>query len=168
LRFLVNTALSGLFFPVIWNRIKVVSMKTLFVKPENAARVWYIIDAKGKPLGRVAAKAAAMARGKEKPQFSPHWDVGDFIVIVNAAEVMISGRKRTQKLYSHHTGFPGGLKQVTFEKLIERNAVAPLEIAVRGMLPHGPLGSKLYKNVKIYAGADHPHAAQNPTPVEIA
>jgi large subunit ribosomal protein L13 len=143
-------------------------MKTLFVKPEDAKRTWYIIDAKGKPLGRVAAKAAAMARGKEKPQFSPMWEVGDFIVIINAAEVLISGRKRTQKMYYRHTGFPGGLKQATFEKLIERDPVSPLEIAVRGMLPHNSLGAKMYKNVKIYAGADHPHAAQNPTPVEIA
>jgi large subunit ribosomal protein L13 len=143
-------------------------MKTLFVKPEDAKRTWYIIDAKGKPLGRVAAKAAAMARGKEKPQFTPLWETGDFIVIINAAEVLVSGRKRTQKMYYRHTGFPGGLKQATFEKLIERDPVSPLEIAVRGMLPHNSLGAKMYKNVKIYAGADHPHAAQNPTPVEIA
>jgi large subunit ribosomal protein L13 len=142
-------------------------MKTIFVKPEDAKRVWYVIDAKGKMLGRVAAKAAAMARGKEKPQFTPLWETGDFVVIVNAAEIAISGRKRTDKIYYHHTGFPGGLKQAPFNKVIERHGAMPLELAVRGMLPKGPLGSKIYRNVKIYAGPDHPHAAQNPQPIEI-
>jgi large subunit ribosomal protein L13 len=142
-------------------------MKTLFVKPENAERTWYVIDAKGKMMGRVAAKAAAMARGKEKPQFTPLWETGDYVIIINAAEIGISGRKRTEKLYYRHSGYVGGLKKSTFEKLIERHGAMPLELAVKGMLPHGPLGRKIYKNVKIYAGPEHPHAAQNPTPVEI-
>ncbi len=142
-------------------------MKTIFVKPENAARAWYLIDAKGKPLGRIAAKAAAMARGKEKPQFTPLWETGDHVVIINAAEVAISGRKRTDKIYYRHSGYVGGLKSSTFDKLIEKHGSMPLELAVKGMLPKGPLGRKMCKNVKIYAGPDHPHAAQNPIPVEI-
>ncbi len=142
-------------------------MKTIFVKPENAARAWYLIDAKGKPLGRIAAKAAAMARGKEKPQFTPLWETGDHVVIINAAEVAISGRKRTDKLYYRHSGYVGGLKSFTFDKLIAKHGSMPLELAVKGMLPKGPLGRKMCKNVKIYAGPDHPHAAQNPIPVEI-
>lgn len=142
-------------------------MKTIFVKPENANRVWYLIDAAGKPLGRVAAKAAAMARGKEKANFAPLWETGDFVVIINADKVEVSGRKRTDKLYHRHTGFPGGLKTTTFDKLVARHPATPLELAVRGMLPKGSLGAKIYRNVKIYAGASHPHAAQNPSPVEI-
>jgi large subunit ribosomal protein L13 len=142
-------------------------MKTIFVKPENAARAWYLIDAKGKPLGRIAAKAAAMLRGKDKPQFTPLWETGDHVIIINAASVEISGRKRTDKLYYRHTGYVGGLKSMTFEKLIAKHATMPLELAVRGMLPKGPLGRKIYKNVKIYAGESHPHAAQNPVTVDI-
>ncbi len=142
-------------------------MKTIFVKPEDAKRCWYVIDARGKPLGRVAAKAAAMVRGKEKPQFTPLWETGDFVVIINAAEVAISGRKRTEKIYYRHTGFVGGLKQATFDKLIARHGAMPLELAIHGMLPKGPLGAKIYKNVKVYAGPEHPHAAQNPQPIEI-
>jgi large subunit ribosomal protein L13 len=142
-------------------------MKTIFVKPENAARVWYLIDAKGKPLGRIAAKAASLARGKDKPQFTPLWETGDHVVIINAASVEITGRKRTDKLYYRHTGYVGGLKVTPFDKLIAKHGSMPLELAVKGMLPKGPLGRKMCKNVKIYAGSDHPHAAQNPIPVEL-
>jgi large subunit ribosomal protein L13 len=144
-------------------------MKTVFVTPESefAKRSWYVIDAEGKSLGRVAVKAASMLRGKNKPTFEPSQETGDFVVIVNADKVNVTGRKRQNKMYYHHTGFPGGLKESTFAKLIERNPVSPLELAIHGMLPKGPLGRKLFKNVKIYAGAVHPHTAQAPIAIEI-
>jgi len=142
-------------------------MKTVFVTPEMADRSWYVIDAAGKPLGRVAAKVASMLRGKHKPTYTPSQETGDFIVVVNADKVAISGRKRQNKVYYHHTGFPGGMKDHSFDELIGRNPVKPLEIAVRGMLPKGPLGRKLYLNAKIYAGPSHPHAAQKPVAIEL-
>jgi large subunit ribosomal protein L13 len=144
-------------------------MKTLFVTPESefAKRSWYVIDAEGKSLGRVAVKAATMLRGKNKPTYEPSQETGDFVVIINAEKVNVTGRKRQNKQYHHHTGFPGGLKTFTFERLIGRDPIAPLEIAIRGMLPKGPLGRKLYKNAKIYAGPNHPHAAQAPVAIDI-
>jgi len=144
-------------------------MKTIFVTPQSeySKRSWYVIDAQGKSLGRVAVKAASMLRGKNKPTYEPSQETGDFVVIVNADKVAVTGRKRQNKMYYHHTGFPGGLKGYTFAKLIERNSIAPLEIAIRGMLPKGPLGRKLYKNAHIYAGPSHPHAAQSPVAVEL-
>jgi large subunit ribosomal protein L13 len=144
-------------------------MKTLFVTPQSefAKRSWYVIDAQGKSLGRVAAQAASMLRGKNKPTYEPSQETGDFVVIVNAEKVAVTGRKRQNKMYYHHTGFPGGLKGQTFAKLIDRDPVGPLEIAIRGMLPKGPLGRKLYKNAKIYAGPNHPHAAQSPVAIDV-
>jgi ribosomal protein L13, bacterial type len=144
-------------------------MKTVFVTPESefAKRSWYVIDAEGKSLGRVAAKAAYMLRGKNKPTYEPSQETGDYVVIINADKVEVTGRKHQNKVYYHHTGFPGGLKSATFDKLIERNPTEPLEIAIRGMLPKGPLGRKLFKNAKIYAGSSHPHAAQAPVAIEI-
>lgn len=141
-------------------------MKTIFVKPADVQREWYIIDAEGKMLGRVASQVASVLRGKNKPQFSPHWEIGDFVVIVNADKVGISGSKRTDKLYHRHTGYMGGLKTSPFNKVIERHPAMPLELAIKGMLPKGPLGRKMLKNVKIYAGNEHPHAAQNPKKIE--
>jgi large subunit ribosomal protein L13 len=142
-------------------------MKTIFVKPADVERNWFVIDAEGKSLGRVAARAASIVRGKEKAIFAPHQEVGDFVVIINAEKVAVTGRKRVQKLYYHHSGYIGGLKTVSFEKLIEKHPASPLELAVKGMLPKGPLGRKLLKNVKVYPGADHPHAAQNPQSIEL-
>jgi len=142
-------------------------MKTVFVTPQTAQRSWYVIDAEGKPLGRVAAKVAYMLRGKNKPTYTPSQETGDFIVVINADKVAISGRKRQNKMYYRHTGYPGGLKDDTFSELIARDPVAPLELAIRGMLPKGPLGRKLYKNAKIYAGPNHPHAAQGPVAIEL-
>ena len=144
-------------------------MKTVFVTPESelAKSSGYVVKAEGKCLGRVAAKAALMLRGKNKPTFEPSQETGDFVVIVNADKVNVTGRKRQNKMYYHHTGFPGGLKDFTFAKLIDRNPVAPLELAIHGMLPKGPLGRKLYKNVKIYAGPSHPHTAQAPIAIDI-
>jgi large subunit ribosomal protein L13 len=142
-------------------------MKTVFVTPQTAQRSWYVIDAEGKPLGRVAAKVAYMLRGKNKPTYTPSQETGDFIVVINADKIAVSGRKRQNKMYYRHTGYPGGLKDNTFDELIGRDPVAPLELAIRGMLPKGPLGRKLYKNAKIYAGPNHPHAAQAPVAIEL-
>ncbi|MDR2510820.1 MAG: 50S ribosomal protein L13 [Spirochaetaceae bacterium] len=142
-------------------------MKTIFVKPAEVAREWFLIDGDGKMLGRLAARAAAIVRGKEKPVFAPHQETGDFVVVINAAKVSVSGRKEQRKLYRHHTGFPGGLKEETFESLAARRPAEPLRKAINGMLPKGPLGRKLLKNVKIYAGPEHPHAAQNPRKIEL-
>lgn len=142
-------------------------MKTVFVKPAVAERKWYVIDASDKVLGRVAAKAAALVRGKHKAIFAPHHELGDYVVIINADKVAVTGRKRQNKMYYRHTGYVGGLKEDTFESLLERHPTAPLEHAVKGMLPKGPLGRKLFLNVKIYAGAEHPHVAQNPAAIEL-
>lgn len=142
-------------------------MKTIFVTSATAERSWYIIDAEGKPLGRVAAKVASMLRGKNKPTYTPSQETGDFVVVINAEKVAVTGRKRQNKMYYRHSGYPGGLKDFTFNELLGRDPVAPLELAVRGMLPKGPLGRKLYKNAKIYAGSQHPHAAQMPAAIDL-
>ena len=142
-------------------------MDTVFVKPANFERKWFVIDAEGKILGRVAAKAASVVRGKEKATFAPHQEMGDFVIIVNAAKAVVSGRKSAQKIYYHHTGYVGGLKSTNYEKLAARHPVSPMKFAVKGMLPKGPLGRKLFKNVKVYAGEKHPHIAQNPQPINL-
>jgi large subunit ribosomal protein L13 len=142
-------------------------MKTVFVKPASVERKWFVIDAEGKILGRIAARAASIVRGKEKAIYAPHQEVGDFVVVVNAGKAAITGRKAQQKLYYRHSGYVGGLKTNTYEKLAARHPTAPLENAIKGMLPKGPLGRKLLKNVKVYAGAEHPHAAQNPQAIEL-
>ncbi|MDR3356363.1 MAG: 50S ribosomal protein L13 [Spirochaetaceae bacterium] len=141
-------------------------MKTIFVKPACAERKWFLIDAEGKALGRIAAKAASIVRGKEKAIFARNHELGDYLVLINAAKITVSGRKYENKLYHHHTGFPGGLKTRTYRELAERHPTAPLEAAIRGMLPKGPLGRKIFNNVKIYAGSEHPHAAQNPEKID--
>jgi large subunit ribosomal protein L13 len=147
--------------------LKVFNMDTIFVKPSKLERKWYVIDAEGKVMGKVAAKAASIVRGKEKPEFAPHQETGDFVVIINAEKAALTGRKPVQKTYYRHTGYVGGLKSINFEKLSERHPTSPMELAVKGMLPKGPLGRKLFKNVKVYAGARHPHEAQNPQAINL-
>ncbi len=142
-------------------------MKTVFAKPASVERKWYIIDAEGKVLGRVAAKVAAIVRGKNKAIFVPHQEIGDFVVVINADKIAVTGRKAQDKMYHNHTGYVGGLKSKTFEQLIQRHPTMPLELAIKGMLPKGPLGRKLAKNAKIYAGADHPHLSQKPESIEV-
>lgn len=142
-------------------------MKTIFLKEQEAVRNWYVIDAADKPLGRVAAKAASVLRGKEKVSYTPHQEMGDFVVIINADKVAVTGNKAKGKIYYHHTGYIGGMKANSFEKTIERHPEAPLMEAIKGMIPNGRLGRRLLTNVKIYAGAEHPHAAQNPQPLEV-
>jgi len=142
-------------------------MKTVFIKPAEVERKWFLIDAEGKVLGRIATRVASILRGKEKAIFTPHQEVGDYVVVINAEKVMLTGRKEQQKVYYHHSGYAGGLKTVNFEEMIEKHPTSPLELAIKGMLPKGPLGRKLLKNVKIYPGADHPHAAQNLEKIEL-
>jgi large subunit ribosomal protein L13 len=142
-------------------------MKTIFVKDQDAVRNWYVIDAAEKPLGRVAAKAAYVLRGKHKATYTPHQEMGDFVVIINAEKVAVTGAKATDKMYHHHSGFVGGLRTRNFLKTIERHPEEPLMLAIKGMLPKGPLGRRMLTNVKVYGGTDHPHAAQNPQPLEV-
>ena len=141
-------------------------MKTVFVKPADVERKWFVIDAEGKVLGRLATRIASIVRGKEKAIFAPHQEIGDYVVVINADKIVLTGRKAQQKLYRHHTGYAGGLRTVNYEKMAEKHPTFPLELAVKGMLPKGPLGRKLLKNVKIYAGSEHPHTAQNLQAIE--
>ncbi len=142
-------------------------MKTIFVNEQEQKREWFLIDAEGKPLGRVASKIAAIVRGKTKFTFTPNQNMGDYVVVINAGKVALSGGKEQKKLYYKHTGFVGGLRAYTFEKLSEKHPEDPIRLAVKGMLPSGRLGRAILENVKIYAGADHPHKAQNPKPLEV-
>ena len=142
-------------------------MKTIFFNENEVSRSWYVIDAAGKPLGRVAAKAAAMVRGKHKTSFAPHQENGDYVVIINAEKVAVTGNKNKDKMYYKHSGYVGGLKSVNFNELIAKKPTEPLMLAIKGMLPKGPLGRKLLTNVKIYAGMEHPHKAQNPVKAEV-
>lgn len=142
-------------------------MKTIFVNEQEQKREWFLIDAEGKPLGRVASKIAAVVRGKTKFTFTPNQNMGNYVVVINAGKVALSGGKEQKKLYYKHTGFVGGLRSYTFEKLSEKHPEDPIRLAVKGMLPSGRLGRAILENVKIYAGADHPHKAQNPKPLEV-
>ena len=142
-------------------------MKTIFFNENEVSRSWYVIDAAGKPLGRLAAKAAAMVRGKHKTSFAPHQENGDYVVIINAEKVAVTGNKDKDKIYYKHSGYVGGLKSVNFNELIAKKPTEPLMLAIKGMLPKGPLGRKLLANVKIYAGMEHPHKAQNPVKAEV-
>ena len=141
-------------------------MKTIFVKPAQIQRKWYLIDAENQVLGKVAVKAAHLIRGKHKATFVPHQEVGDYVIIINADKAIVTGGKEDKKIYHHHTQFPGGLRSVNYGSLLKRRATRPMELAVKGMLPKGRLGRKLFTNLKVYAGADHPHAAQKPEVVK--
>lgn len=142
-------------------------MKTFSAKPESVTRDWYVVDAADKTLGRLAAELAHRLRGKHKPEYTPHVDTGDYIVVVNAEKVRVTGNKSTDKMYYRHTGFPGGIKEISFDKLIEKAPERAIETAVRGMLPKNPLGRAMFKKLKVYAGNEHPHAAQQPQTLNI-
>jgi len=142
-------------------------MKTYSAKPNEVRRDWYVVDATGKVLGRLAAEIARRLRGKHKPEFTRHIDTGDFIVVVNADKLRVTGNKAKDKLYHRHTTFPGGLYTTTFEKMQAKHPTRALEKAVKGMLPKGPLGYAMLKKLKAYAGTEHPHTAQQPKPLEI-
>lgn len=142
-------------------------MKTIFVKPLTIQKKWYLIDAEGKELGKVAVAAARILRGKNKPIYVPHQDMGDYVIIINAEKAALSGNKYQDKMYYRHSNYPGGLRSYSYADMIKRNPVYPMERAVKGMLPRGPLGRKLYTNMKVYAGANHQQQAQQPIKVEI-
>lgn len=142
-------------------------MKTYMANKENTIPSWYLVDAAGLTLGRLASKLAFRLRGKHKPVFTPHADTGDFFVIVNADKIKVTGKKAQDKLYYRHTGYPGGIKEETFDEVMARIPTRALELAVKGMLPKGPLGRKMFTKLKVYAGADHPHASQLPELIEL-
>lgn len=141
-------------------------MKTYSAKPLEVERKWYLIDAEGEILGRLATKIANILRGKNKPEYTPHVDTGDFVVVINAEKIKVTGKKETDKIYYHHTGYPGGLKSASFNELMAKDPTLALEKAVKGMLPHNTLGDEQFQKLKIYAGSEHPHAAQQPIMVE--
>ncbi len=142
-------------------------MKTYSAKPETVKRDWYLIDASGKTLGRMAAEIASRLRGKHKPEYTPHVDTGDYIVVINADKVAVTGNKAKDKMYYHHTGHIGGIKSISFEKLIAKAPERTIQTAVKGMLPKGPLGRVMFKKLKVYAGEAHPHSAQQPQALNI-
>ena len=142
-------------------------MKTFSAKTHEVKRDWFVVDADNKVLGRLASEIARRLRGKHKPEFTPHVDTGDYIVVVNASKMRVTGNKELDKKYYRHSGYPGGLYETTFSKMQERFPGRALEKAVKGMLPKGPLGYAMIKKMKIYAGADHPHEAQQPKPLEV-
>ena len=142
-------------------------MKTFTAKNETVQRDWYIVDAAGQTLGRLATEIASRLRGKHKPEYTPHVDTGDYIVVINAEKVRVTGNKTSDKIYYSHTGFPGGIKEISFEKLIAKAPERVIEAAVKGMLPRNPLGRDMYRKLKVYAGTNHPHAAQQPQELKI-
>ena len=137
-------------------------MKTLSTKPTDVKHDWYVVDATGKTLGRLASEIARRLRGKHKPEYTPHVDTGDYIVVINAAQVHVTGNKARDKIYYRHTGYPGGLRRISFGKMIAHVPERTIEFAVKGMLPRGPLGRLMYNKLKVYAGGQHPHTAQHP------
>ena len=142
-------------------------MSTFFAKAETIERKWYVIDAAGKPLGRTAVAAANILRGKHRPEFTPHVDCGEFVIIINADKAVLTGRKLEQKYYRRHSGYIGGLKEVQYKTLMATKPELAMELAVKGMLPHNTLGAKSATRLKVYAGAEHAHAAQKPQAIEI-
>ncbi len=142
-------------------------MKTYSAKAHEVKRDWYVIDASEKTLGRLATEVARRLRGKHKAEYTPHVDTGDYIVVTNAEKVTVTGRKASDKMYYHHTGYPGGIKSISFEKLQQKNPTKIIEKAVKGMLPKNPLGREMYRKLKVYSGPDHPHTAQQPKQLEI-
>ena len=142
-------------------------MKTYVATPESRERNWLVVDATGKTLGRLATQIADALRGKRKPEYTPHIDVGDFVVVVNAEKISVTGKKREEKRYYRHSGYPGGLRSRTLDDMLERRPEEVLRLAVKGMLPRTRLGRAQLRKLKVYAGPDHPHAAQKPEPMEV-
>ena len=142
-------------------------MKTLSMRAEDVRRAWYVVDAENKTLGRLASAIAVRLRGKHKPEYTPHVDTGDYVIVINADKVRVTGNKETGKLYHRHSGYPGGIKSTSFGKLRAAHPERIIEKAVKGMLPRNPLGRAVFRKLKVYAGPTHPHAAQQPEPLNI-
>lgn len=141
--------------------------RTYVTKPEDIERNWYVVDASGQTLGRLASEVARIVRGKHKPTYSPAVDAGDYVIVINADKIYVTGRKLDQKMYYRHSGYPGGLKEVSLRRMLEEHPTRVIEHAVRGMLPKNRLGRKMIRKLKVYAGSDHPHQAQQPEPLEL-
>ncbi len=137
-------------------------MKTFMPNPEKVARKWYVVDAEGKTLGRLSSEVAKVLRGKNKPEFTPHCDCGDYVIVINAEKIVVTGKKLDQKKYYHHSDYVGGMKETTLREKLNKKPEQVVELAVKGMLPKGPLGRQMYKKLFVYAGAEHVHAAQKP------
>ncbi len=142
-------------------------MKTYSAKPQDVRRQWHLIDAEGKTLGRLSTEIARRLRGKHKPEYTPHIDTGDYIVVINAEKVHVTGKKLSDKMYHHHTGYIGNLKSESLEQLLARKPEKVIQTAVKGMMPRGPLGREMLRKLKVYAGAEHPHTAQQPQALEL-
>ena len=142
-------------------------MKTYMASPSTINREWYVVDATGHTLGRLASEVASILRGKNKPTFTPHIDTGDYVVIVNADKINVTGKKLDQKIYYHHSDYVGGMKETTLKEMLNKHPERVIEFAVKGMLPKGPLGRQMYKKLFVYAGPDHKHAAQKPETLEV-
>jgi large subunit ribosomal protein L13 len=142
-------------------------MKTFMAKAHEVQRKWYIVDAEGKPLGRLASEVAKILRGKHKPDFTPHVDTGDHVIVLNADKVVLTGKKLDQKMYRHHSLYPGGLKEIKYRVFMEKKPEKAVEIAVKGMLPKNSLGRAMFKKLKVYQGTEHPHEAQMPEKLDI-
>ncbi len=142
-------------------------MKTYFANSENTEQKWYVVDATGEVLGRLASQIAKVLRGKHKPEYTPHADAGDNVIVINAAGIKVTGAKESDKNYYTHSGYPGGIKEIPFNELMKKDATRALEIAVKGMMPKNPLGRAMMRKLKIYAGAEHPHTAQQPQAINL-
>jgi large subunit ribosomal protein L13 len=142
-------------------------VKTSSAKPHEIERKWFVIDAQGQTLGRLATRVATVLRGKHKPIYTPHIDCGDYVIVINAEKINVTGQKLDQKMYYRHSGYPGGLKQVTLRRQLQTHPERVIEAAVRGMLPKNRLGRKMFRKLKVYDGPDHPHQAQQPEPLDL-
>ena len=142
-------------------------MKSFMASPSTIEREWYVVDATGHTLGRLATEVANVLRGKNKPTYTPHIDTGDYVIVINADKIQVTGNKETDKIYYHHTMYPGGLKSISFKDLMAKDPTKAIEKAVKGMLPHNTLGSQQFTKLKVYAGAEHPHEAQKPVVYEM-
>ncbi len=142
-------------------------MSTYVAKASEIERKWYVVDAEGQVLGRLATQIASILRGKHKPEYTPFLDTGDFVIVINAEKVKLTGNKENQKVYRHHTGYPGGLKEVSYKQMQQKHPERILEAAVKGMLPHNSLGRQMYRKLKVYAGPEHKHEAQQPIKLEL-
>ncbi|AUS98110.1 50S ribosomal protein L13 [Clostridium thermosuccinogenes] len=142
-------------------------MKTFMAKAEEVQRKWYVVDAEGKPLGRLASEVAKILRGKHKPNYTPHVDTGDHVIIINAEKIVLTGKKLDKKLYRYHTGYPGGLKEIPYRHFLAKRPEKVLEVAIKGMLPKNSLGRAMFRKLKVYAGGEHKHQAQKPEVLEL-
>ncbi|MBR4586907.1 MAG: 50S ribosomal protein L13 [Lachnospiraceae bacterium] len=137
-------------------------MKTIMATPANIERKWYIVDAEGQTLGRFASQVAAVLRGKNKPIFTPHMDCGDYVIVINAEKIKVTGKKLNDKIYYNHSDYPGGMRETTLKELLDKKPARAVELAIKGMLPKGPLGSQMYKKLHVFAGAEHTYASVKP------